>query len=566
MSASVADALGRAEADGLPRRWLLYLIAGRAGGALLLVGAGALWPATLAGGGAEPAKLSGTTPAALICLALSLVYALLLRFARLPRRTQAAAQFALDTLLVTWLVWATGNFYSPYSALYMVVISLAGLFLGARGALLAALGCAVAYTAAMFGLMLGLTVGRGVATATVGEAVEAVGLNNVAFLVVGLLAAQLARRQTRSEVRMIEAAHALASLRELHERIVESIRSGVITTDLDRRVFTINRAAEEMTGYSSETLRGHDVSILFGDIRPQIAESLRAAAAGQPSPRFEADCLTAEGFRVRLGYSISPLSSEGGETTGLVITFQDLTDVRAMEETSRRQERLSAVGRVAAGIAHEIRNPLAAMRGSIQVLRSEMGGDPAQAELMEIVLRESDRLNRIITDFLTYARPRQVALVETDLREPLRETFTLLRHSPEISESHSLVDDLPDEPLNALADAEGVKQVFWNLARNALRAMPDGGTLRAEMRRAGGGTIRITFADTGRGMSPAQVERLFEPFTSSTTGGTGLGLSIVYQIVRDHGGTINVRSREGHGTTITIELPSASGERAAPSA
>jgi two-component system, NtrC family, sensor histidine kinase PilS len=530
----------------------------------LLVVAGGLWPGTLASGGIEPARLAGALPAALTSLALSLVYALLFRFTQLPHARQAAIQFALDTLLVTWLVWATGSFYSPYSALYIVVISVAGLFLGARGALIAALGCATAYTAAMFGLMLGLTAGRGGVAATLGEAVQAVALNDVAFLVVGLLAAQLARRQTRSEVRMIEAAHALASLRALHERIVESIRSGVITTDLERRVFTINRAAEEMTGYSAEDLRGEDVSILFGDIRSQIEESLRAAADGQLSPRFEADCLTAEGFRVRLGYSISPLSSEGGETTGLVITFQDLTDVRAMEETSRRQERLSAVGRVAAGIAHEIRNPLAAMRGSIQVLRSELEADRAQAELMEIVLRESDRLNRIITDFLTYARPRQVALVETDLREPLRETFTLLRHSPEILDGHALVEELPEEPLIALADAEGIKQVFWNLARNALRAMPEGGTLRAEMRRAGADSIRITFTDTGRGMSPAQVERLFEPFTSSTTGGTGLGLSIVYQIVRDHGGTINVRSREGHGTTISIELPSATGARPAP--
>jgi two-component system sensor histidine kinase PilS (NtrC family) len=174
---------------------------------------------------------------------------------------------------------------------------------------------------------------------------------------------------------------------------------------------------------------------------------------------------------------------------------------------------------------------------------------------MDIVLSESDRLNRIITDFLTYARPRKFSLAECDLREPLRETFALLRHSPELLDGHRLEEDLPDEPLLAMADAEGVRQVFWNLTRNALKAMPDGGTLRAEMRRTAPGSVRITFTDTGRGMTPTQVERLFEPFSSSTTGGTGLGLSIVYQIIRDHGGTINVRSREGHGTTITIELP-----------
>jgi two-component system sensor histidine kinase PilS (NtrC family) len=491
-----------------------------------------------------------------VVLALSALYALALRFTRIRLRSQAAAQFAFDALLVTWLVWATGNLYSPYTALYILIISAASIFLGARGALVMAVGCASCYTAAMLGLTTGwLGGGRALTAASLAEVAEVTGLNDVAFLVVGLLAARLAERQTLSEVQMREATHALASLRALHERIVESIRSGVITTDLQRRVYTVNRAAEEMTGYDASALRGQDVSILLGDIGSRVEQSLAAAAVGQVSPRYESECLTPEGFLVKLGYNISPLFSESGETTGLVITCQDLTDIRAMEETSRRQERLSAVGRVAAGIAHEIRNPLAAMRGSIQVLRSELPADAPQRELMDIVLSESDRLNRIITDFLTYARPRKFSLAETDLREPLRDTFALLRHSPELLDGHRLEEELPDEPLVALADVEGVRQVFWNLARNALKAMPSGGTLRAEMAHTAGGSVRITFADTGRGMTPAQVERLFEPFSSSTTGGTGLGLSIVYQIIRDHGGTINVRSREGHGTTITIELP-----------
>jgi len=547
--------------SGPQRVWLWRLIAGRVLVAFALFGAGALWTGGLAVGAQESHRQSGALTLTALVVALSVLYALALRFSRLALRAQSGAQFAVDVLLITLLVWVTGNLYSPYSALYIVVISVASIFVGARGALVASVGCAALYTATMLVLAVGLlgAGGRELTPASVAEAVEVIGLNDVAFLVVGLLAARLSHRQTRSEVEMREAARTLASLRALHERIVESIRSGVITTDLDRRVFTMNGAAEEMTGYSDEDLRGQDVSILLGDIGAQIVESLRAAAEGEASPRYEAECLTSEGFLVKLGYSVSPLSSESGETTGLVITFQDLTDVRAMEETSRRQERLSAVGRVAAGIAHEIRNPLAAMRGSIQVLRSELQSDPAQAELMDIVLRESDRLNRIITDFLTYARPRKFTLAETDLREPLRETFALLRHSPEVLEGHALEEDLPEEPALALADVEGVKQVFWNLSRNALKAMPDGGTLRAEMRRVGDHRVRVVFSDTGRGMTPAQVERLFEPFSSSTTGGTGLGLSIVYQIIRDHGGTINVRSREGHGTTITIELPAKQG-------
>ncbi|HEX8558070.1 MAG TPA: ATP-binding protein [Pyrinomonadaceae bacterium] len=549
---------GAGAAAGPQSTWVWLLIAGRMAVAGLLFGVSVLWTGGLAPGAQESRRVGSALPFASVVLALTAVYALALRFTKIPLRTQAATQFAFDALLVTWLVWVTGSLYSPYTALYILIISAASIFLGARGALVTAVGCAACYTATMLGTAAGWpgVVERGLTTEALAKAAEVVGLNVVAFLVVGLLAAWLAGRQTLSEVQMREATHALTSLRALHERIVESIRSGVITTDLERRVYTVNRAAEEMTGYEAADLRGQDVSILFGDLRARIEESLAAAAAGHASPRYESECLTPEGFLVKLGYNISPLFSEAGETTGLVITFQDLTDIRAMEETSRRQERLSAVGRVAAGIAHEIRNPLAAMRGSIQVLRSELEADAPQRELMDIVLSESDRLNRIITDFLTYARPRKFALAETDLREPLRETFALLRHSPELLDGHRLEEELPEEPLVAMADVEGVRQVFWNLARNALKAMPDGGVLRAEMARAAGSrSVRITFKDTGRGMSPAQVERLFEPFSSSTTGGTGLGLSIVYQIIRDHGGTINVRSREGHGTTITIELP-----------
>jgi two-component system sensor histidine kinase PilS (NtrC family) len=202
------------------------------------------------------------------------------------------------------------------------------------------------------------------------------------------------------------------------------------------------------------------------------------------------------------------------------------------------------------------------MRGSIQMLRSEMDEESSQTELMEIILRESDRLNRIISDFLNYARPRSIVHSSVDIGELLQQTFKLLKNSPEVNERQSIELDIQEEPLLAVVDAEQLKQVFWNLARNALQAMPKGGVLRAELGRNSDERVRIVFSDNGRGMSPKQVDQLFEPF-SSTTGGTGLGLSIVYQIIRDHGGTINVRSREGSGTTITIELPGETEEEAA---
>jgi two-component system sensor histidine kinase PilS (NtrC family) len=490
-----------------------------------------------------------------VVVGVSIVYAVALRLSK-RWRLQAGIQLFIDALIVTWLVWVTGDVSSPFAALYIVIISVASLFLGARAALVASVGCTAIFTSLSMGILAGALPAHAKAPADVStlKVVQAVGLNDIAFLFVGLLAARLVKRQSHYDVQLTETTQTLANLRALHERIVESIRSGVVTTDLQGRIYIFNAAAEEITGYKAEDVRGQAVSIFFGDIEDHIRQSMSAAEAGETSPRFEAGCLTADGLRLRLGFSIFPLFAESGETTGLVITFQDLTQVRALEETSRRQDRLAAVGRVAASIAHEIRNPLAAMRGSIQVLRSEMDGDSAQAELMEIILRESDRLNRIITDYLTYARPRSQTHARVDVRELLQETFTLLRHSPELKPEHSLEEEYEAEATVVSADASQLKQVFWNIARNALQAMPDGGTLRAELRPTAGSRVRITLTDTGLGMSPEQVEHLFEPF-SSRTGGTGLGLSIVYQIIRDHGGTINVSSRERQGTTIAIELP-----------
>jgi two-component system, NtrC family, sensor histidine kinase PilS len=537
------------------RRRLGWLILGRLIAAMLLLWAASLWTR---GNLRGHSPWSGTATILFAVAGVTLLYTLALRFSR-AFILQARVQFLVDILLVTWLVWITNDLHSPYTAVYIVIISLASIFLGPRDAIITSVGCAVAFTGCTLSILTGISprATQALADGSISETIQSVGLFDVAFLVVGLLSARLADRQSRSDVRLIAATQTLASLRALHERIVESIRSGVVTTDLQGRIYTFNTAAEEITGYEEQDVRGEEASILFGDISDDITQSLRAAEAGEASPRFEANCLTAEGLRLRLGFSISPLFSESGETTGIVITFQDLTQIRALEETSRRQDRLAAIGRMAASIAHEIRNPLAAMRGSIQMLRAEMTGDSSQSALMEIILRESDRLNRIISDFLTYARPRSIVFAEVDVSELLRETFTLMRHSPEISEQQVLEESLPDEPLLAEADAEQLRQVFWNLSRNALQAMPTGGTLKAEICRIPNGRLQINFADTGCGMSPEQVERLFEPF-SSTTGGSGLGLSIVYQIIRDHGGTINIRSREGQGTTITIELPSES--------
>jgi two-component system, NtrC family, sensor histidine kinase PilS len=526
---------------------LRWLIIGRFATAIFLFVLGALWTRARN----PEASLDDAFLLLVIVGAFTAAYFLAYRSSK-RLLLQARLQIAIDVLLVTWLVWQSGVSNSPYIALYIVLIAVSSLFVGPRDAIVTSVGSALSFTACALALIQSRSALP--TDESLPQTIQSIGLFDAAFLVVGLLSARLAERQSRSDVRLLVATQSLANLRALHERIVESIRSGLVTTDLEGHIYTFNAAAEEITGYRARDLRGQNASILLGELREKIAASVQATETGEPSPRFETDCLTAEGLRLRLGYSMSPLFSEAGVTTGMVITFQDLTQVRALEETSRRQDRLAAIGRMAASIAHEIRNPLAAMRGSIQMLRSEMETEPSQLELMEIILRESDRLNRIITDFLNYARPRSIVQSRVDIGDLLYQTFALLRHSPEIDANQNIVEEIPAEALVVDADAGQLKQVFWNLARNALQAMPNGGTLNAKIEMNSHNRVRIAFSDTGKGMSPEQVEHLFEPF-SSTTGGTGLGLSIVYQIVRDHGGTINVRSLEGQGTTIMVELP-----------
>jgi two-component system sensor histidine kinase PilS (NtrC family) len=533
---------------------LWWLISGRAAGLIVLVLIGVVWKSSVPGHGVV-ASLSVVTPIIVTVVGLTIVYCAL-RLLWKNYLAQARLQLFADILLVTWLVWATGNVSSPYAALYVVIISIASLFVGPRGTMITSIGSAAAFNACALLAISGIGpfAANGINNQSIANTIQFVGISDVSFLVVGLLAAKLADRQTRSDVQLAAATRSLADLRALHERIVESIRSGVITTDLQGHIYTFNAAAEEITGYKALDVRGEDASIFFGDMTRQIADSMNAAANGTVSPRFQADCLTPNGLALRLGFSIAPLSGESGETSGMVITFQDLTDIRALEETSRRQDRMAAVGRLAASIAHEIRNPLAAMRGSIQMLRSEMDADTEQAQLMEIILRESDRLNKIVADYLNYARPRPAELKNVDISALVADTFKLLRNSAELSAGHVLEEELPDRPAIVSGDPEQLKQVCWNIARNALKSMPEGGKFSVALFDVDGNRLRLSFSDTGCGMTPEQVERLFEPFNSNT-GGTGLGLSIVYQIIRDHSGTINVRSLQGEGTTITVELP-----------
>jgi two-component system sensor histidine kinase PilS (NtrC family) len=489
-----------------------------------------------------------------VSVGLTAVYFLLSRIWR-SFEIQVRAQFLIDALLITWLVWKTGDLTSPYITLYIVLIGVSSAFLRPQATFVMAVICIAFFL--MLAILTGLSVLQPSGSAqSTPRIIQIVSFHTIAFLVVGLLASKLSERLSSGEA-LREATKTLANLQALHERIIESIRSGLITTDLDGNIYTFNAAAAEITGYKPEAMRGRSIFSLFGNIKQPIELSLDGRDLDQ-MPRFETNLVTPEGFAVRIGYNISPLFSEDNERTGLIVTFQDLTDIRSMEESIKRKDRLAAVGRVGAGLAHEIRNPLGAMRGAIQVLESNTPPESVQADLMKIILRESDRLNSIITNFLSYAKPKVGSFTEIDACEAIRDTVKLLRHSPEVTEKHRIKDSLPPTPIFVSADTTQLKQVFWNLARNAINAMPDGGDLSISLDTLPNNRVQIIFEDSGVGMSKEQVERLFEPFSNSTSGGTGLGLSIVYQIIRDHDGVINVRSFEGEGTLITIVLPRAS--------
>ena len=502
----------------------------------------------------------------LLFLAVVILSALYLIWLRLGRKLiwQIRTQFFIDALLITVLVGATGGLISPYITLYIILISVAGFFLGKMDAHAVAAACVLSFGA------LALLITQGVVESSSGEmtssrAAQIVGFNVAAFLLVGLLAGRLAdRRKIGEELKQAETN--FANLNVLHARILASINSGLITTDLQGKIYAFNRAAEEISGFAATETVGRSIFSVFGDeIRPPIERCLGSVQTVEFSPpNFDASIRptnngNGRAREIKVACTVSPLVGQSGGVTGLIVTIQDKTELRAMEETLRRSDRLAAVGRMAAGLAHEIRNPLGSMSSALQFLSEKAQPDTEDAALMAVVLSESDRLNGIITDFLAYARPQAQnetngRIRQTDIGDAVKDCLALLRHNPAVNELHEFDFVPPDKPVMIHADGAQAKQIFWNLFQNSVQAMPNGGRLSVAIRETDPGSVRITVSDTGNGISPDELGRIFEPFHSGANG-TGLGLSIVHRIVTEHGGKIDVQSEAERGTMVTIELP-----------
>ena len=369
------------------------------------------------------------------------------------------------------------------------------------------------------------------------------------------MAAYLARDAARAERALREKAADLHRLEALHRDVVRSLTSGLITVDGAGIVTSANRMATTILGRRRADLVGHPIGVsgLFGgDEWGEIADAAMADGRGESGryrPRNERQ-IHAAGRNIPVGYTATPLRDENENHLGFIVLFRDLTELHQLQERVRTQDRMAALGSMAAGLAHEVGNPLAAISGSAQMLAASLEDDPARRRLLEITVRESERLDRTVKTFLALARPPDRRVVSFDVANLLREQLALLRNSPEVRDVHRLEAAMPNEPVLLIADPDQVSQVFWNIARNALKAMADGGVLRVTCA-ADGDRLTLAFADTGTGMSDQERAELFEPFSSFFDDGMGIGMAIVYRIVEQHGW----RDRSGEPSGARLDHP-----------
>jgi two-component system sensor histidine kinase PilS (NtrC family) len=485
-----------------------------------------------------------------------LFYVLLLSLWQ-EHRLQASLQVLTDLFLVSLVVHETGGWDSSLNFLYPLVIIVASLLLPRVWSHLVA---ALAFI--LYGTVLELNYYAVIPSyCTTHPGLKAllgiIFVNLFAFFAVAYLAGLLTSKLTQVRVQLKDASGALENLQVLHDYIIQSIGSGLITTGLDGRITLANSAAQKLLERSSAELTGSPARDFFLDSLPTTESDKYHGEI-----RFDTPGKFRRTARIRVAALVVP----DGAVLGYVYVLDDLTEIRRLEREVRMQDRLAAVGRLAAAIAHEIRNPLTSIAGSVSMLSGLPEMNEEHRKLLGIVTRESQRLNSIITDFLAYSRTKQYHFDRVDLVQLVEDTLTLMQHRM-VSESTGIAIERRFSEPHAwtIADGDKIKQVFWNFCENAVRAMKGGDDGSGGEAKPAGGTLtvgldligddwQVSFTDTGTGMSPQQTEKIFEPFQSNFEGGTGLGLAIVYQIVQAHEGKVWARSNPGKGTTFILRL------------
>jgi len=476
--------------------------------------------------------------------AVSVFYLLLLSVWE-ERRIQSLLQVITDLLMVTLVVYATGGVDSSLNFFYPLVIIVACILLPRTWAYLSGALAFILYVAVLELTYFGFIPSYSSTHPGLGALQAIIFVNLFGYLAVAYLAGLLAAKLRQVDVKLKHTRGVLEDLQALHENIIQSISGGLITTGLDGYITLANTAAQKWFERSERDFLGQPVGQLFLDPLPTV-DSERA--------RGEVRFVASNGFCKTFRVTVTTLSVPGRKLIGYVYTFDDLTEIRRLERDLRIQDRLAAVGRLAAAIAHEIRNPLTSIAGSVSMLSGIADLSDEHRQLLQIVTRESERLNGIITDFLAYSRGKQYRFASVDLLPLLEDTLTLLEHRL-VAENRGIRIErgYNFKEAFAMADGDKIKQVFWNFCENAVRAMSSGGVLSVSLEQAGE-DWQVNFADSGPGMSRQWVEKIFEPFQSQFEGGTGLGLAIVYQIVQAHEGKVWARSRVGEGSVFVLRL------------
>lgn len=501
---------------------------------------------------------------------LTFIYAFIInRIKNLP--FFAYLQIILDIFLITFLIYSTGGKESIFTFMYTISIITASILVYRKGGVLVASVCSILY-----GGLLDLEF-YGIIHPVSGKVFEprdyqgtdlfySILMNITAFYLVAFLSSLLSEQARRSRRELQKKQVDFDQLEALNRNIVQSINSGLLTTDLEGKVTFFNKAAEEITGYSFSQVYNSKAEKMF----PFLKKPLNS---DHPPFRFESEFKREDGDTLYLGFSTSPLRDSRGEELGDILIFQDLTKLKAMEEHIRMVDRLAAVGRLAAGIAHEMRNPLASVSGSIQVLKGELQLDNGNERLMDIAIRETERLNALITDFLIFAKPGLEGKEVVDIVRVINDTLGEFASSPEWNKDIEVYKNLSGDS-KVEANPRQLKQVFWNLFINAVQAMPEGGKLKIEVRsqkpearsleymsnsqKAEDNLLEIIITDTGCGIPRENLDKIFDPFFTTKEKGAGMGLSIAYRIIESYKGKTVVKSEVGQGTSFIIYLPLAS--------
>ncbi len=502
---------------------------------------------------------------------VTIVYALLFKKIKDLNR-YALLQVIIDQFFITVLIFFTGGKESFFPIAYIFSIIASSMTFYKRGALFSA-----SLSSFLYGILLLLQLHNWINPSGESASYEAsqifysLIIYMAAFYIVALLSGAISEELKKKKKELVQKQVDYNQLEAFNRNVIQSLDSGLLTVDLSGKINFLNRTAEKILNRSGEELQNSFIENLFPRIN-RVLEEVKKKTPEFPSDyqRYETLLRDRDGRKTYLGFSISPLTDPAGLLIGHTLIFQDITKFKEMEEQVKRVDKMAAVGVLAAGMAHEIRNPLASLSGSIQMLKGELALDDSQQHLMEITLRESERLNALITDFLLFAQPPQTNRIHTPIRRIVDETIDLFSHSASFCDGIRIVRPNGHEEIRASVDPDQMKQVFWNLFINAAQSMSHGGEIRVQLRKEnawsltglplsslskGSEWIRVSIIDSGSGIAPEEKEKIFEPFFTTKENGTGLGLSIVHRIIENHNGLIKVESELGRGSTFTLFLP-----------